>query len=314
MPRPGLSALYRYVTCNKWVWDRLPTAVIRTRPAQSYARLLHRVVRTHTDRRQYFGTYFFRNRPQLALISRLAERIAVDAGLSMAFLGCSSGAEVYSVLWTVRSARPDLKITATAVDISKEILALAEQGVYSLAAHGLVATPIFARTTPAEMRQMFDLDLPRNTATIKPWLKDGITWHHGDAASVDTLLALGPQDIVVASNFLCHMTPSLADACLRTAVRLVRPRGYLVVPGIDLDVRTQAARELGWLPIPDSLEDIHDGDPSVRGDWPWKYWGLEPLNKRRPDWEVRYASVFQVPAHRTTAAFDQPRPRVAPAV
>ena len=47
-------------------------------------------------------------------------------------LACSKGAEVYSILWTIRSARPDLRVRMHAVDVSREILAFAEKGVYSL--------------------------------------------------------------------------------------------------------------------------------------------------------------------------------------
>jgi hypothetical protein len=42
------------------------------------------------------------------------------------------------------------------------------------------------------------------------------------------------------------------------------------------------------------MVEIHDGDPSVRADWPWQWWGLEPFDRRKSDWRVRYASVFRV--------------------
>ena len=311
MRRLWISALYRYVRYNKWVWDRLPPAVTRTALLQSYASLMHRVIRSHMDRRQYFGTFFFRNRPELTLIPRLADRTAVDSVLTIAFFGCSSGAEVYSVLWAIRSARPGLKIVAHAVDISKEILELAEKGVYSLTEPGLCGERIFARMTPEEMREMLDIDRERNQATIKSSLKEGITWHHGDAASAESLTILGPQDMVVASNFLCHMTPADAEDCLRTVARSVRPGGYLLVSGIDLDVRTRVARDLRWRPVREFLEDIHEGDLSVRGDWPWKYWGLEPLTKKHRDWELRYAAVFEIPGDRLAIRPDGTRTSVA---
>jgi len=235
----------------------------------------------------------------------------VDSVLTIAFLGCSSGAEVYSVLWAIRSARPDLKIVAHAVDISKEMLEAAERGVYSLTDPGLCGEPIFARMTLDEMREMFDIDRDRNQATIKSWLTEGITWHHGDAASADSLTALGPQDMVVASNFLCHMTPADAEDCLRTVARSVRPGGYLLVTGIDLEVRTRVARDLRWRPVREFLEDIHEGDPSVRADWPWKYWGLEPLNKKHRDWELRYAAVFEIRGDRLAIKPDGTRTSIA---
>ena len=47
----------------------------------------------------------------------------------------------------------------------------------------------------------------RDQARVKPWLREGITWQLGDASSPELLHLLEPQDIVVASNFLCHMEP-----------------------------------------------------------------------------------------------------------
>ena len=76
--------------------------------------------------------------------------------------------------------------------------------------------------------------------------------------------------------------------------RFVAPGGYLFVSGVDLDVRTKVANELGWKPISDLLEEIHEGDPSLRTAWPHRYWGLEPLERSRSDWNIRYASVFQL--------------------
>ncbi len=135
---------------------------------------------------------------------------------------------------------------------------------------------------------------PFDAADPQTRIKEGITWHLGDAGDPQMVDALGPQDIVVANRFLCHMAPPDAERCLRNIARLVVPGGYLFVSGIDLDVRTKVANDLGWKPLRELMEDIHDGDPSLTVVWPCKYWGLEPLNRRKRDWEVRYASVFQL--------------------
>ncbi len=90
------------------------------------------------------------------------------------------------------------------------------------------------------------------------------------------------------------MPPQEAERCLRNVASLVCSGGYLFVSGIDLDIRTKIALELGWTPVRSLLEEIHDGDPSVRKDWPWQYWGLEPFSSQRRDWSVRYASVFHL--------------------
>jgi SAM-dependent methyltransferase len=100
--------------------------------------------------------------------------------------------------------------------------------------------------------------------------------------------------VVVANNFLCHMGDAEAERGLRNIARLVAPQGYLIVSGIDLDVRTKVASELGWKPVEELLEEIHEGDPCLRRLWPCHYAGLEPLDKRRQDWRIRYAATFQL--------------------
>jgi len=139
---------------------------------------------------------------------------------------------------------------------------------------------------------MFDWEGER--ATVKPWLREGIRWHLGDVSDPEFVHALGQHDMVVANNFLCHMTPVAAEQCLRNVAQLVRPGGYLFVSGVDLDVRMKVALELGWEPVPELMAEVHNGDPSVRADWPWQWWGLEPLNRRRRDWQIRYAAAFRI--------------------
>ena len=84
------------------------------------------------------------------------------------------------------------------------------------------------------------------------------------------------------------------ENCLRNFAGLVGRGGYLFVSGVDLEVRAKVAHELGWQPIPELLAEIHDGDPDLRGGWPLCWWGLEPLNHKRRDWQMRYAAAFQL--------------------
>ncbi len=290
----GKSPVNAYLRLNRRIWSHLTPSIMALTAARAYGAFLHRLVELRTARRQYFGTFFFRNRAQLRLVRKLAERRPVGSTFTMAFLGCSNGAELYSVLWTIRSARPDLRVISHAVDISEDILALAREGLYSLTSPGLVGEAIFARTTGEEAKAMFDAAAAGHQVRIKPWLQEGIAWHLGDAASEDILGLLGTHDMVLANNFLCHMDPPHAERCLRAIARLVAPGGHVVVSGVDLDVRTSVALDLRWIPVLDLMEDVHEGDPSLRNAWPWEYWGLEPLDKRRHDWRVRYASVFQL--------------------
>lgn len=283
----------KFLGLTERIWPRLPARARDLRPVRAYGAFLHERVCRRADREMYTGTYFLRNRPELELMRYLVDKKDHGARVKLAILGCSIGVEVYSILWTLRSSRPDLELTVDAVDISAEVVEVAQRGAYSAELSDMVHFPIFEGLTEAERGAMFDWE--GDEGRIKPWLRDGIRWQVGDASDPNLITRLGPQDLVVANNFLCHMPSRPAQRCLRNLAQLVSPCGYLFVTGVDLDVRTTVALEGGWEPIPKLRDEIHDGDPVVRADWPWRWWGLEPIDRRRPDWKMRYSAVFQIP-------------------
>ena len=290
----------------------------RARAGRAYGRHLHALVCLHTERKQNHSTWFLRNRAELQLMSLLVGQRAASSAVDLCVLACSKGAEVYSVLWAIRSAHPDLIVRTNAVDISQEIVDFAKDGVYSrrplafrdhggpgaLADDDQLAwntyrdqgpredVSIFDRMTEKEIEAMFAAE--GEQSTIRPSLKEGITWRTGDASDPDLVRLLGPQDVVVANRFLCHMPSAEAEACLRNLSRLVKPGGYLFVSGIDVDVRTRVAKDLGWQPIPDLMREVHEGDASLTAAWPFGWYGLEPFCDDLPDWRIRYASVFKL--------------------
>lgn len=288
----GKSLLTLVLRSHEMLWARLPTRIVDSGPMRAYGRVLHALVLIRKNRTFYFGTLFLRNRPQLDLLLRLIDRKSQASGVSVTVVACSIGADVYTLAHTIRSQRPDQKLAVNAVDISKEAVDFARAGVYPLAGSKLTDENIFARLTEQEMRELFHAEAKE--MRIRNWIAEDITWHVGDAGDPVLANLLGPQDIVVANNFLCHMYPADAEGCLRNVVRLVKPGGYLFVSGVDLDVRTKVARDLMLEPVTELIQEIHDGDPSLTKCWPFRYWGLEPLNRRRHDWQLRYSSVFRV--------------------
>jgi chemotaxis methyl-accepting protein methylase len=286
-------------------------AVLRNCPlGRAYGRHLQELICRYDRRNQYHSTFFMRNRPELELLRRLLEMKPHGAIVNVAVVACSKGAEVYSILWKLRSARPDLRLRVQAFDISQQIVDFAAAGTYALATDGGKAqyqtgdltwrdqvvekqlVSVFERMTGHEMNEMFEIE--GDQARIKPWLKEGITWMRGDATDPDLPAAMGVQDVVMANRFLCHMEPAEAEECLRNVARLVKPGGYLFVSGVDLDVRTKVARDLGWRPVTEMIREVHEGDHSLINGWPLNYWGVEPFCTDEPDWKLRYASVFQI--------------------
>ena len=249
------------------------------------------------------------------MLNRLLATKEVGASVDIAILGCSKGAEVYSISYSIRSVRPDLVIRIRALDIDRDVVEFARGGTYSLRTQlpggptckrgdpdddlaartfGDQSTYVFERMTEAEIGSMFVCDGQR--ASVRPQFREGISWHVGDAADPGLAESLGLQDILIANCFLCHMQPENAEICLHNMARLVKPNGYMFVSGVDLGVRSKVARALGWMPETDLLREIHGGDPSLRRDWPLQYWGLEPFDESRQDQTLRYASVFRIRA------------------
>jgi chemotaxis methyl-accepting protein methylase len=303
-----------YLRLGRKIWWRLPAALTHFPPVRWYGFHLHAMVQWLDDRSQNHSTFFFRNRPELELMRRLLELVTHGSRVAISVLACSKGAEVYSIASAIRSARSDLRITLNAIDIAQDVVDFAKKGVYSLATSDvphadrtvaaddalILATnqdqgagSIFARITEREMAAMFDRE--GDLAKVKAGLKEGIVWRCGNAQDPALASLLGPQDIVVANRFLCHMKPASAERCLRSIARLVKPGGYLFVSGVDLDVRTKVARDMGWRPVTDLIREVHEGDWSLRDGWPLQYWALEPFEAKRRDGMTRYASVFQLP-------------------
>src|SRR5262249_33273783 len=156
-------------------------------------------------------------RPELELIRRLVDRKKMGETLSVTVLGCGTGAETYSIAWKIRSARPDLRLVLNAVDVSKPAVEFAKRGVYSLKASEWNCPGVFKCMTAAEKNEFFDRD--SEIMTVKPWIRENINWQVEDTGYSAAPELLGPHDVVVANNFLCHMEASQADRCLRNIAR-----------------------------------------------------------------------------------------------
>lgn len=221
---------------------------------------------------------FLRNRAEIELLRQLADRATAGASIDMAIFACSKGAEVYSIAWALKAARPDLTINLRAIDISQEIVEFAGRGLYSLqdGDNKSGAVELGANTyrdQPAgyspfmfmfesEKDAMFDRE--GDVVRVKSWIKQGITWQCADAGDPELMSIVGPQDIVIANRFLCHMQPAVAEPILRNLSRVVKPGGYLLASGVDLDVRMHVAMDMKWQAVTELMEEVHDGDTSIR--------------------------------------------------
>lgn len=240
-----------------------------------------------TQRLQSQYTCFMRNVPQLEVLRDLLLEKDLGATVRIASIGCSTGAELYSALWVCRTARPDLHFVAQGLDICKPVLEIAQRAIYpppAPAAEGVLCEALVG---------ILEAN-PDGAFRVKDWLREGVSWRLGNATDPHLLDLLGPQEVVFACNFLGPMENDEAEACLRNFTRLVVPNGYLVLDGIDLDLKTRVVRSLKLAPVTARIEEVHHGDPTKRG-WPWTRWSHEPFDKNRPDWAFRYSTIFVAP-------------------
>jgi hypothetical protein len=267
-------------------WIRLGPHLVASDPIRRSCVRIHRSACERQRRTPEAGyTRFLRNRPQLRVLEQVVSARPRGSDLRLAILACSRGPEAYSALWTVHSRRPDLRVACVAVDLSPAAIATAKAGTYERNASELEGL------SEAEVEELFVRDGGR--VRVRPALADGISWRVGDLLEPASLEGLHPQDIVFANNFLIHMSDADAEACLRAITARVADDGHLFVWGVNPDVKSHVLGALGFEPNVSLLEEIHEADRTARRIWPFKYWGLEPIDKRRDDWPMRYATVFR---------------------
>ena len=117
-----------YLLANIWIWNHLPDSFTRSDLGSAYGAHLHRLIQLRSARTQNIGTFFFRNRPELELLTRLVGSKRQGSTIHLTILGCSKGAEVYSFLYSIRTARPDLDLRLYALDIDPRRSGVCEGG------------------------------------------------------------------------------------------------------------------------------------------------------------------------------------------
>lgn len=294
-PRRAWRVLGRFASP---VWQRAPEKWLRSRPFRQVGKLIYAHVTRFEHRQQTHSTWFLRyaRHNQVWCTPILAR--SKDAPVRLASIGCSTGAELYSALYQLRSARPGIRVVGTGVDMVPAVVDAAARASYDTSrpsSAGLDALPPGAwelwSLSERERDMLFEPG-GNGRVRVKDWIRADTRWISADASDPTLLERIGLQDVVLANNFLGPMDDALAEKCVRNLVRLVRPGGYLVVDGVDQNLRARLFPGLGLTPVVDQLKEVYYEDPTKR-DWPWDRWALEPLDFHRPDWPYRYCSIYR---------------------
>ena len=242
----------------------------RGRTTQQLGRRIHRRARRVQPRGGGCFTRFFRNLPQLEFVRDLVLERPPERPVKIVSVGCSTGAELYSILWLIRTAQPTQAVQALGIDFVEECIQAASRGVYPSRVIEVAAI------SENSHERLFTRE--GKTLVVQDWLKEAVTWAVGDACSPDLAARFGLHDVVIANNFLFQMPPDRAESCLRNLTQLVAPNGYLVVSGVDLELRSRVLGELGFVAVTTRWEEIHAAE-DVHDAWPLRFWGLEPIDR-----------------------------------
>jgi chemotaxis methyl-accepting protein methylase len=264
----------------------LPDSVLSSWAFLRFGKLIHKAhIRWQGRVEGLQITCFLRNVPLLEVLRDLALKVPTGGTWRVFSVGCSTGAELYSLLWYLRSARSDLQISAVGVDIAPAVIAKARSGRY------LPESDELTLLSNPMLEALFDkVD---GTFKVKDWIGKDIRWLVYDATDPNILDVLGSADLLLANNIFGAMSDEKAESFMENLLRLVSPCGYFAFNG-NLDVKTRFAKKYDLVPICERVEAVHFGD-SKKIKWPWYHSSPEPIDRRQADWPTRYAQVFSRP-------------------
>lgn len=225
-----------------------------------------------------------------ALTGPVLDYLTIDKGprtLRVGVIGCSIGAETYSIASTLLARHPDLDLSVCGFDYNPEVLKRAHMARYSeeeVFANSAVDDE-FVQQTFLRVDDQFE---------VMPRLRERVQFSFADATRSDLVNATGEFDVVFCQNVTINFKPRVARKMLVNVCKLLRPRAALFVEGVDLGVRERVTRSEGLIPMDYLIEEIHKRVEQDKGGpgWSWHFWGLEPLSKSHIDWKRRYSTIF----------------------
>jgi chemotaxis protein methyltransferase CheR len=205
--------------------------------------------------------------------------------LKVTVMGCSTGAEPYSIASILRKRHPDLTFTIYAYDIDK----------------GYIDKARSARYTPEEVlnNKIITSDFINDTFdkvdgyhVIKSDIRNHVHFDVADAFNPNLREQIGTSDIVYAQQLFIHMKHKQAVKGFKNICRLLNPEAALFIAGMELDMLVNLTRGNNLIPCEYKVQEIHNEIGITERGWPYVYWGREPFMTVRKDWQRRYSTIF----------------------
>jgi len=256
----------------------------------TYKHFRHHVTLHSSERQNATFTLFLRLPTQFDALSGPVVDFLLSHGgtnkLKITILGCSNGAEAFSVASILKDRHPDLIFSIHGYDILKEMIDKANSACYT-------EEEVFSNkmVTPSFVNHTFDVG--NGCYKIKPEIMRLVHFSLADALDPNLKNVIGPSDIVFAQNFLFHLKPKMAKKAFNNICRLLSHNEVLFIDGMDLGMRQKLTHINHLSPLEYKIEEIHNEARVGRTDaWPFVYWGLEPFLTVRKGWQRRYSTIF----------------------
>lgn len=238
-------------------------------------------------------TVFLRNRPQLEeLAGVLLPRVWPGGGaLDALVCGGSIGCEAFSLLVALREFAPaGIEARVLSVDISPAVTDQARAACFAPETF----EPLFGMEggMPAEMRERWFEAVEGGGWRPAAALRAAVTF---ETINLQATEPGGPFGLVVCQNVLTHYEPAAAMLLLDRLLGLAAPKAVFVCSGVDLALKSRITGA-GFEPWLGRIDEIHEAFVSHRMHYrqhPGEhYFELEDIDRSRPDWRTRYATLF----------------------
>src|SRR5262249_42900688 len=125
----GLNPLVRKLgSAGESIWRRFPLEARHRPPLRTVGKVIHTLSTRFSERRQSESTWFLRNLPLLYTIQDHVSAFERTKPLRICSIGCSTGAELYSILWMLRKSQPSRGIAPVGIDRSEAVIETARSG------------------------------------------------------------------------------------------------------------------------------------------------------------------------------------------
>jgi chemotaxis protein methyltransferase CheR len=205
--------------------------------------------------------------------------------LKITVLGCSSGAEPYSIASVLRNRHPDLPFAIYAYDIDRASIdkAINARYAYEEVFKAEYMTADFVNAT---------FDREKDFFIIKNDIRKSVHFDVTDVLNPELKERLGTSDIVYAQHMLIHLKPHKAVQAFNNICNLLNPKAALFIAGIELDILAKMTRKNNLMPLEYKIENIYKEVETYGPGWPYIYFGVEPFMTVKKDWKRRYSTIF----------------------